>query len=116
MKQSEKTIYSCDFCNKKMFVKGAMLRHEEWCYKNPKNTPKCESCKFLEEIEVEYYFDTYHGESSRVVKGFKCAKRDIELYPLKAERLGLPGKYPETFFEKELMPNECELFNNGFTF
>lgn len=116
MKESVKKVYQCDHCKRNMFVKSACEKHEIWCNKNPENISACEGCIHLVEIKVEYYFDTYNGESSRETKGFKCNKKEIELYPLLAARKGLPGKYPETFYGKELMPNKCELFNDGFNF
>src|SRR6478736_5854849 len=102
MKESIKKVYQCDHCKRNMFVKSACEKHEIWCTKNPENIAACEGCKNLEEVDVEYYFDTYNGESSNTVRCFKCTAKNIELYPLKAERLGLPNKYPETFFEKAL--------------
>jgi len=114
MKQSTKTVYQCDFCKRNMFIKSACEKHEIWCTKNPKNFAKCDGCIHLIHVDVEYYFDTFNGESKGESKGFKCSKKDIELYPLKAERLGLPNRYPETFYGKELFPNECDLFDNGY--
>lgn len=41
-------IYKCEYCNKKMFGKGAMSLHERQCCKNPKNRHKCfQYCKWL---------------------------------------------------------------------
>ncbi len=113
------TLYSCDYCKKKLQVKHAMIRHEEFCYLNPKNTPACSGCDFLKEIQKTIYFNSLYNpdsESSRIVKAFNCTKLNKELYPLSALRRDLPSKYPETFEDAELMPNNCEhfSFNPGF--
>mgnify|MGYP003560170479 CR=1 FL=1 len=61
--QENITLYSCDFCKKRMVRKHAMIKHEPSCYSNPENKPACSDCKFLEEIKVEYYYDFGMGES-----------------------------------------------------
>lgn len=111
MKEQIKTVYTCDHCKKKLFVKNAMVRHEEFCGSNPENIPICSGCEFLEETEKDIYFDGYYGEEKRTAKSFRCTKKDIGLYPLKVVRLGIIDKYPETFHNEILMPTECEDFN-----
>lgn len=114
----EKTVYQCEFCRRNMFVKHAMEKHIEWCYKNPKNKTKCEGCKHLKETENEYtgfYFNGYsESESTRKSKSFKCEKLDKILYPLVVERKELNTKYPETFEGQEPMPKECGHYEDGW--
>src|SRR5574342_182226 len=112
------TVYTCDYCKKKLFIKQAMERHEKWCYNNPENSKACFGCRFLEETEIPYdvnmnalgqnlgvIFDAY--TETRTARGFHCKKLDKTLYPLKVEKKGLPLKYPETFENQEPMPKEC---------
>ena len=113
------TVYACDHCKKKMFVRKAMELHEKWCYMNPDNQKACSGCLHLEETEIEYeaicnsfgedygvIFDS-HTET-RKAKGFKCNQLNKILYPLKVEKKGLVQKFPETFENQEPMPRECE--------
>lgn len=103
------TMYHCDFCSKKLFVKGAMERHEKFCGNNPENAKACHGCKFIEEIKIPYtldYGDDYGVE--REATGFRCKKLDKILYPLIVEQKKLNIKYPETFENQEPMPKECE--------
>lgn len=113
------TVYICEHCKKKMFVKGAMERHEKWCYSNPDNFKACSACMYLEEIEIFYdvnrdslghNYGVIHDAytETKKAKGFHCKKLDKILYPLKVEKKGLPEKYPETFDKQEPMPKECE--------
>ena len=111
MKSKTVTLYSCDFCRKKLQRKPAMERHEEFCYMNPVNTPKCSNCEFLKQVEKTIYFDAFDsGEHSRKVKSFQCTKLNKELYPLSVVRRGIVDDYPETFEGAELMPTKCESF------
>lgn len=120
MKEVVKKVYYCDFCKKKGLSKHAMTKHEEYCTHKPENQSACSGCSNLEETTIEYtafYFDGYNEvERDRKSKGFKCKKLNKLLYPLKAVKLGLTSKYPETFHDQELMPNKCEhredLFSN----
>lgn len=105
------TVYTCDHCKKKYFVRSACEKHEDFCDSNPKNLKACMGCIFLEETKVEYSIDTCggYGPDTRKSNGFRCSQKNQLLYPLKVERLGLPDKYPETFEEQEPMPKECNL-------
>ena len=47
MKIETKPVYACEYCNKMSRSKGAMIRHEAACHKNPKNWTKCFDCKYL---------------------------------------------------------------------
>lgn len=118
MKTKVKTVHQCDHCNRNMFVKSAMEKHEKWCPKNPANFTACSGCLFLKETTVEYtsFWNNGYGEveTPRTSKAFKCEKLEKNLYPRVVERKGLNIKYPETFEGQEPMPVNCEhvkLFN-----
>lgn len=108
MKESIKTVFQCDFCDKRLFRKNAMVSHEFVCSQNPINKDACLNCSFCQEIEKEIYYDSYYGERSRTVKSFKCTKLDKVMYPHKAKMI--EAKYPESFEDETVMPNECEYF------
>lgn len=107
MKQQERTVFICDHCNRKMFVKNACLKHEDVCSRNPVNFIKCSGCDFLEEYKKEY---TSNEDSDypyeRTSKAFWCKKLGVGLYPPKAKYLA--EKYPENFKDEVVMPSECE--------
>jgi len=117
------TVYKCEHCGKKLFRKYAMANHEAKCNSNPINIPACYGCQFLEQIETTYEkmcnsfgedygvrFDS-HSETVKT-NGFRCVKLDKELYPPKVLIKGIIDKYPESFENKELMPNDCDHFKN----
>jgi len=114
MKEQTKKVYSCDHCNRKMFVKGACIKHELVCTKNPINFFACSSCAHLEEIEKEIYVDTFMGGYNRKVKGFICTKLNVNMYPPKAQKLA--DMYPENFDNEMVMPKECEHKNADLPF
>lgn len=54
------TVYSCEYCKKKMFLKSAMERHEQRCYGNPENNRPClNGCKHFEKRKFEVLTDRY---------------------------------------------------------
>ena len=111
------TIYKCDFCKKELKRKYAMIKHEELCNHNPKNSKKCHFCEHLETIEKEVYFETHSGYGEvdyidKIVKVFKCSKLDKLMFPFSIEKRGLHEKYPSTFEDQEPMPNKCNDFKN----
>ena len=114
MKESIKTVFQCDFCDKRMFRKNAMENHELVCSRNPKNVDACLGCGFCQEIEKEIYVDDYSedGYHVRAVRSFKCTKLDQLMYPNKAQKAY--NKYPESFENEIMMPNECEHFEYMF--
>jgi hypothetical protein len=106
MKTKVKTVYYCDHCNKKYFIKSACEKHEERCYHNPKNKRPCLTCAHLTKKESTIYYDMYDGsEQSRSVDLLFCEKKQLFLYPPSVERkqnmfdLGDDHNKP--------MPNEC---------
>lgn len=109
------TIYQCDHCSKKMVRRKAMINHELMCYNNPENKSACNNCLFLKKIQVEYGEKTYSIHDNKWIQstttGFKCTKLNQTMYPFKAEKYGLPDKYPETFENQVPMPKSCELYD-----
>jgi len=108
MKEVIKPVFTCDFCKKNLFIKHAMSRHESNCSKNPNNYDACHGCAHCEEVKVEYHIDGDYGGQEVRTRGFHCNHLNIDIYPHKALRKGLPERYPETFEGKQVMPNECE--------
>lgn len=104
-----KSIHYCEFkpCKKKNYSKKVMEKHEAICFFNPANKVACNGCKHLEPTKIDLDFK----DDSRQVNGFYCTKKQICVYPKKAERLVL--KYPETFEEQIPMPKECEFFKSN---
>lgn len=115
MRTTTKTVYLCDFCQKKLFIKQAMERHENICPHNPINEHPCYLCKHFE-IEEGYNKEhrieggEYLGEYGAYTK-WKCSKKGIYLHTRRAKQRGLVDTYPETFEGSEQMPNKCDLFN-----
>jgi len=102
-------LYVCEHCGRKMFRKHSMINHEEKCDKNPKNIKACFGCIHLQTKMVFYeYGRSYDGDYLEKESGcFKCVKLNKLMYSWKAEKLGLPEKYPESFEEQKPMPNTC---------
>lgn len=109
------TVYYCEHCKKKLFVKSAMERHEKYCYQNPENRKACSGCIHLEETEVECYrYDELIGaDAPFMANGFRCKALDRLVYPTKVEKLGLPSKHPETFADQMPMPKDCDWRDDG---
>lgn len=107
MKTETREIYKCEYCNKLYQIKGAALKHEKTCIKNPENDRPCFHCYHLTKKKVEYYYETYHGEDSRDLKLFYCPEKDSYLYPPQVEA-------KKNWFDlgdelNDPMPKECEL-------
>lgn len=102
--------YKCDFCNKSLMRKSAMIDHEDKCYKNPKNIKPCFDCKYLEETKKIVPFIIGNPEfvdNEKEVKVFRCTKLDKLMFPFSIERKRLHEKY-DTFNDQSPMPNECK--------
>ena len=107
---SNVTRFACDHCGKEYKVARYVPKHEESCKKNPENAIACAGCVFLEKVDKSAYIDTYDGREFKIdLQGFRCTKRGIGLFPPKVLHSGIVGRYPETFYEEELMPIECDL-------
>lgn len=109
MKEQIKTVYTCDHCNRRMFVKPAAIKHEIACKSNPDNWTACTGCKHLKEIEEKEVLDENHYIGRKTVRAFYCNAKNIELYPIKCVHKGLLTKYPQSFKGALLMPKKCEL-------
>lgn len=110
-----KPTYKCDFCSKLYQRKNFAEAHEIKCKKNPDNFRVCHGCDFLEQVEREYYYDTYCGEGSRMVKVFYCSKVETYLYPASVGH-NIEAPYEFGDIENEPMKNNCDMFefNPGF--
>lgn len=111
MREKVQSVYTCDFCKKKLLVKHAMQRHEDLCNNNPKNFAACSGCIYIKEVPKEYSApNNYDHDSDGVIntKGFRCTKLDKGLYPFLCVRKNMLKKYPEQFEGEEQMPAECE--------
>lgn len=109
-------VYNCDYCNKKLFVKHAMVKHEMICNKNPENIKACHFCEHLIKVKMNLSFEngydpdfgtSYIEKESEV---FKCEKLNKLMYPFSIERKDLPKKFPCTYEAQEPMPNRCSFF------
>ena len=116
MKESIKKVYQCDFCDKRLFRKDAMERHEVVCSHNPVNYDMCHGCNNCEQYSKTITVDSYDGyfTDERLVTAFKCTKLNLLLYPHKA--INIQKKYPETFLGEILMPNHCEHYEGDLPF
>ena len=91
MKTEIKEVHTCDYCNKKLFRKWAMEKHEKLCVNNPNNFKVCFGCKYLtrECIDVEFeYKDRYDDYETTIkeVDCFRCTKLDKLMFPFTIEK------------------------------
>lgn len=111
------TVYQCDFCNKKLFRKNAMVNHEIKCSKNPKNIRACFDCVHCEVVNILFESDvqTYNDDDDTLIesKTFKCNKKNIFMFPPKLEyrENGVPSyvEYKGDEIMQEKMPLICEV-------
>lgn len=56
--------YKCDYCSKVSISKYGMSKHEEACYKNPKNRTYCFSCEHSTSKRKKYSYELsdHYGE------------------------------------------------------
>ena len=104
MKIQQETVYRCEHCNKPMFGKGAMVRHEKYCRDNPHNKHKCfEFCRHLK-MTQNFEHDEYGNWSGGTT--MLCEKKGIEMYSYKFEK---NYNKPVTALNGLIrMPLECE--------
>lgn len=108
-----KTLYKCDFCNKKYQVKRFAEHHEKHCGRNPPNQHKCfQECKFLEKQKEKYDSgDDYYNEPIMREKTiFICKHSGNRMYSYIAERKGLVSHQEDAI----RMPLECGDFKSSF--
>jgi len=103
MKTKQVTRYICEHCDKKMYLKWAMERHESICPKNPVNARKCMKCEHLHKMDNRSYFC---GHPSKDQEGYPT------MHTLTAVKRGLLQKYPASFVDSTLMPTICELYED----
>ena len=106
MQEELKKVYKCDHCQKKMFRKKSMEKHEEFCSKNPKNIPDCFGCVHLTNHSetFEHFYEAGGEIESRDCKidyPFFCKKQQFAMHNKKFEMLH--PKYCKEL-ETELMP------------
>lgn len=105
MKIKLQSIYSCDFCNRKMLGKGAMSRHEKFCNQNPNNWHKCfDYC-----IHLKKEHETIESDEMPVlVTRFTCLITGEKMYSYKFEKS--KGFKPVYLNGLIRMPLECSKF------
>lgn len=108
MKIEQLTVFICEHCNRKMFGKGAMSRHEKYCKENPNNKHKCfEFCKHLK-MEKNYTHDEWGNNYGGIE--FTCMKTGDEMYSYKFEKnTSKPVGILDTL---KRMPLECDLYED----
>ena len=110
------TIYKCEHCNKKMFRKHAMVKHEKYCGCNPVNDRVCSTCDFMDRKSIEYNYDGYDGEGMATAKGFYCSKLKKYMYPPFIENKRCFTEYPEQFEDQLPFKKECEFYTGNRTY
>ena len=112
MKIQQETVFRCEFCNKPMFGKGAMVRHEKYCKMNPQNAHKCfEFCKYLQKT-TEYEYDEYGNQIGGTE--MLCTKRNVQMYSFKYEKN--INKPVNALDGLERMPLECDLYEGPLNY
>lgn len=77
---TQKLVFECEFCGKRMLNKGSMTLHERMCRKNPNNKHKCfQYCRWLNMTYEEGLRVFYCGNVN-------CFLSEENLYSYKLER------------------------------
>lgn len=116
------TVYDCEHCNKRYYLKHFCEKHEKSCSKNPDNLRLCfAQCKHLQRREIEYECGTDYSGDPFYSKGsaFFCGlKGDFLLPPKithKANGEGLRWiRYDGEELKQINMPRECFEYEHGF--
>lgn len=114
---SNSTYYKCDFCNKKLFRKWAMVSHEQKCSSNPANNRPCLNCNFLQRVPAKYdtgISDYHNGDPvMKDFSAFRCSKLDkimshptVDFFSHKHLLSWVEVKGVEV--EQVQMPNSCD--------
>lgn len=76
-------VHYCDYCNKHLFRKKAMQKHENICKFNPVNKPKCYGC-------IHFNIAEYENENNAKIRDvWECkSKNNIQLISIIAEKKG----------------------------
>lgn len=107
MQIETKQIFRCDFCKKKMFIKKAMEKHEQFCQKNLANVPACFDCVYLTTSEIVEESHSYEAPDFTRKLPFVCSKKDQLIMHNKKSEV-LKRRWIKDL-ESELMPSNCEL-------
>lgn len=111
MRTETKSVYYCEHCNKHGLSKSAMTKHERWCSKNPINHKACYGCKYSK--EEPFKLDTGIMSDDEVLimwtRKYKCLADGHFMFTIRAEKKGLPEKYPEVFKDQSRMPAVCSM-------
>jgi hypothetical protein len=108
MKEKIKTVYYCDHCNAKRFVKNAMVRHELICNKNQDNKRACYGCIYLTKGDFDFEYDSGHegGALTQTKKQAFCNKKQVFLATHYQE---INQKREIIYYDEvEKMPKDCK--------
>lgn len=70
--------YECDHCNKKLFTKGSMKKHESVCFRDPKNKA-CATCLNLvisSNVQGDVFRKCVNGVDVSLKLTSNCEKHD----------------------------------------
>lgn len=78
MREETRQVYYCDHCRKYGLSKANIKKHEQFCFGNPENVPRCfDGCAFLSQ-----------GLSPDGGRYYKCSKQNIGMFTKKQIVLG----------------------------
>lgn len=108
------TVYSCEYCKKKLFRQHAMGTHEMMCTKNPDNYRPCYGCKYLEkkEFKVNIGMDYMGNDVFDNKNLLYCNAKESCLQTPQVEMKGnaIYQEKIEGEIENNPMPKHCDLF------
>ncbi|TGE04782.1 hypothetical protein EU556_21615 [Hymenobacter fodinae] len=81
-----RTVYQCEHCTAKRLTKQSMVRHEQFCKRNPKNRHACFDCQHLVRATEEAAVDEHGNLVTAKRTVFTCAALGKDLYSYVAER------------------------------
>lgn len=115
MKTITKPTYKCDFCSKLYQRKNFAEQHEPKCRKNPDNKQRCyDGCVHLVKKEVTYSYNAYDGEHDSKTEILFCDAKKEGVYPFWINGLLEEDIHGE--ISNNIMPKECDLFDEKFLF
>ena len=110
MKIINNPCYRCEFCRKLYELKHYAELHETNCKGNPINARPCFYCEQVEMKSEEFFFDTYYGDDSRVVKALYCKAKEVFIYPPSVGR-SQHGPFEFGDIGNDPMPKTCSIFD-----
>lgn len=106
------TLYICEHCGKKYFLKYWCEKHEDKCSSNPKNFTDCSFCKFLEQRDMQFieFVSTPYGEheEERSITAFWCDFKKHWVYPRHIVNNPIDSSNIDYEIDNEPMPNKCD--------